>query len=559
MMTTAQIVLALCVGVSAQVLPPPPPPPPPPQGRSATPEVKGTSLIRGHVRTADGRPLRRVQVRVTGTGLPEARTVSTGLEGEYELTELAAGRFSLSFTRAGYLPVNYGQRGYGEPGAPIELAAGAAAEKIDAVMVRGGVVTGRVSDETGEPIAGVQIWPMQQQFFRGQRQLVPVAIGTGHIQTDDTGQYRVASLPPGEYVIAARIRDTWMSDEKEPQMLSYAPTYFPGTAKPAEARRVKVVAGQEATAIDVALVTLRAAKVSGTAVSSTGALFSGGSVSVTQEITGPSGGTMSIVGSARIDPDGAFVLRDLPPGDYTFRAVNGGGDGPPETAIAPVSVSGADIEGLVLGADPGAVLSGTVVTDTGEPLPATLTASTTLVPMQTTAVRTGKDDGVVGRDGAFTRKSVSGTVVVRVSPLPAGWAVKTIAIGNRDYARLPVDLRPGQQVGDVRIVVTKSFPSVSGRVSDAAGRPRAATVLLFPVDPARWIEGGSNQRIAPSTEPGSFRFDTVVPGEYFIVALETMQAWQMNDPEFLEEQKPHATKLVVGNEDASIDLKVVRR
>jgi hypothetical protein len=192
---------------------------------------KGTAVIKGHVFTAEGRPLRRAQIRATAGDSRDAVTTTTGLEGEYELRELPAGRYTAHATRSGYLPAQFGQRGYGEPGTPVEVANAATVEKIDFVLARAGVVSGRVSDETGDPAAGVDIRAMQLQFFRGRKRIVPVSTSVVHVTTDDTGQYRLTGLPPGEYFIAGRLRDTWMSDEKEPQMLSYASTYFPGTGR----------------------------------------------------------------------------------------------------------------------------------------------------------------------------------------------------------------------------------------------------------------------------------------------------------------------------------------
>ena len=66
-------------------------PPVPP--RDSRPDKKGTAIIRGRVTSADsGRPLRRVQIRVSAAELTESRTVSTNSQGRYELRDLPAGR-----------------------------------------------------------------------------------------------------------------------------------------------------------------------------------------------------------------------------------------------------------------------------------------------------------------------------------------------------------------------------------------------------------------------------------------------------------------------------------
>ncbi len=264
-------------------------------------------MIRGRVFTADGRPLRRVQVILRSSSISE-RIVGTGLEGEYEILDLPAGRFTLVARRGGYLPADYGQRRYGEPAKPIDLAAGATLEDINFTMERAGVISGRLTDETGEPVARASIYAMQSQFFRGRRQVVPV--GTGHGTSDDSGSYRLPSLPPGDYVVVAYFRETWMSDGRDKQLLSYAPSYFPGTASIAEAARVKVAAAQEAAAIDFSLVPGRAATISGTAdgvrrLAAGAARWCG----LEQEIMGPAGGTFSSAGSTQANADGTWRIR----------------------------------------------------------------------------------------------------------------------------------------------------------------------------------------------------------------------------------------------------------
>ena len=44
-----------------------------------------------------------------------------------------------------------------------------------------------------------------------------------------------------------------------------------------------------------------------------------------------------------------------------------------------------------------------------------------------------------------------------------------------------------------------------------------------------------------------------------MIAVDSMQQWQMNDPEFLTEQQKRATRVTVGDGELSrLDLKVVR-
>src|SRR6188508_10528 len=80
-----------------------------PPARDAASEKKGTGVIRGKITNTEGRPLRRVQLRLSGEAIPEGRTASTNGLGKFEIRELPAGRFNLTASRAGYLPMAFGQ------------------------------------------------------------------------------------------------------------------------------------------------------------------------------------------------------------------------------------------------------------------------------------------------------------------------------------------------------------------------------------------------------------------------------------------------------------------
>ena len=140
---------------------------------------------------------------------------------------------------------------------------------IDLRLTRGGVITGRVGDEDGEPLARALITVQRYQYVRGERQLQPA----GGDQTDDRGQYRVFGLPPGDYYVSASTSGLGALLGRGMQQLAagsaaggggggrgggrsrpsagadrtgatgYAPTYYPGVVSAPEAGKVAVGAG----------------------------------------------------------------------------------------------------------------------------------------------------------------------------------------------------------------------------------------------------------------------------------------------------------------------------
>jgi hypothetical protein len=521
------------------------------QPRDPATEKKGTASVKGRITAADsGRPLRRVQVRLTAPELTEPRSTSTNLQGAYEFAELPAGRYTVSVSRNGYLSLQYGQRRPDEPPKPLQIADGQAVEKLDFTLPRSGVISGRITDETGDAFAGVGVYAMQTQFFQGRRRLVPVGLGGGN-RSDDSGQFRLVGLSPGEYVVMATVRETWTTDGKEKVVYAYAPSYFPGTANAGDAARVKVAIGQEVGAVDITLQPMRAVTVSGMALAADGAPLSGGNISLSQEITGPSGGSFMGMGGTTVAADGSWKLREVPPGEFQLSARSATSrDKPAEMATMTLVVQGADIEGLTLSADPGGTLAGRLVTDDGSPLPVSrgslrITSQTTIPGRRPQPMLVGDNNGVVGSAGDFTLKGVSGPSMVRVMLLPPGWAIKSIDVGDKDYVDTPLEITGGREVDGARIVLSNRFPTLTGQITDEKGNPAEGTVLLFPGDASKWAEAAGISRATRPDQSGHFKLEAVRPGDYLAVALEYVRQWQVNDPEFLEDLREKATRVTL--------------
>ena len=118
------------IGFMGQGIPPRRPPPPPVDdlrpAKSAPP-----AAIRGRITSATtNQPLHRVRVTLNAS-MPNPPTAVTDTRGDYEITGLPAGSYTLTAARSGYLTLQSGQRRPAEAGRVIELKDGQTVDRID--------------------------------------------------------------------------------------------------------------------------------------------------------------------------------------------------------------------------------------------------------------------------------------------------------------------------------------------------------------------------------------------------------------------------------------------
>jgi protocatechuate 3,4-dioxygenase beta subunit len=249
---------------------------------------------------------------------------TTDQEGRFALSNLAPGEYSLDVQKTGFVPLN------GPMTRPRTFAVAAGQLlSLDLRLQRGGVISGRVLDAKGEPMTDVRMMAMRRMPVpinagAGPR-LVPAPM-QGPQQTNDLGEFRVAGLAPGEYVIAALPNgfSGFGAPGVSPQSSASAThtatvaTFYPGTADQAAAQAVTVAADAEVGNIVFSMQTAPAFRVSGIVVDETGAPIEGAMVMLMNDPR--SGPLMGPVGRGRADASGRFTIVDVPAGTYRANA-----------------------------------------------------------------------------------------------------------------------------------------------------------------------------------------------------------------------------------------------
>lgn len=550
----------------------------------------GTARISGRLTAAEsGAPVRRAQIRISGSEIRPSAT-TTDNEGRYEFRDLPAGRYTINASKSGYVSVGYGQSRPFESSKPIELRDGQVIEKADIVMPRGSVISGRIIDEFGEPVADAVVTALRSSWSNGRRRLQP----TGRTATtNDLGQYRVYGLPPGEYFVSATLRGgremmvvemalaavrTTGPGPSDPPTSGYAPTYYPGTANGGEAQKLRLAVGQEAMNTDFGLVPVRLAKVSGTVIGSDGRPLEGVLVSATPRNAMPGGIVFPGASVGRTDKNGNFTINGVAPGEYTLNArtsrivtaersgdgdrmvfamtrvvTEGGGAGEAESGSVPLSVIGDDLANVVIATSKGTSASGRVIYEGGsKPRVNTLRIFASSADADEPVMLPGGSSSVT-EEGTFEINGLAGQRLFRVSNVPAGWVLEAVRLNGTDITDSGIDMRPGQPVTGLEVVLTSMTTEVSGSVQAGNDAATDYTVVIFSEDPAKWT--APTARHIASARPnqnGQFEVKNLPAGDYYAVALEYIAQGDWFNPDILEQLRTRATRFTLDKGEAEV-------
>lgn len=540
----------------------------------------GTGVIGGVVTNDDGsKVVRFAYIVLIGTGTGTVRVSSTDADGRFAFANLPADRYTIGASKPPYIGTVAGARRPGRVGTPIALADG---QKIGTVAIRmamGAAITGVIVDELGQPAGGAMVTLQQWRMQSGERTLMPVAGGS--FGTDDRGRYRIYGLLPGEYVVSAlrmsvapqAVRALTAAEVDAaitggpvaalpaagPSTARYAPVYFPGTTRPADAMTIALAAGEERDNVDVRLEPVQTARVEGVVISADGqALPPGGSVSLVT-IGGPA---LRGAGAARIGPDGRFVVPNVPPGTYaaTFAApfqapppgAAAGAAAPGLYAQTIVDVSGADVFGVELVLRPLLSLSGRIEFR-GAAAPPALAGRRLLL-----RAAPGSAPGapapatpVTLVDGSFAARGLVPGAYLLGGPLALGatadsitWTLDSVMVDGRDVTDLPLQVTAEATPKDVVVTYTDRYQELSGRLTQASGAPVSDyTIIVFPEDKAYWIAGSRRIVVSRPGTDGRFTLSgpgptTLPPGRYRLAAVTDIDRDEQFDPSFLARLVP---------------------
>jgi protocatechuate 3,4-dioxygenase beta subunit len=483
-------------------------------GQSATGSVSGTA-------TVDGKPASGVTIVLSNRMSrvrPSKSTAVTDDEGRFRLSGVPVGNYNVEAQSAVLIPAP------AEPGSyqqEVAVVQGSAIEGIEIQLVRGAVITGKVTGADGNPVVGraLLLRSANKKPFHVSRSIV-----SG--RTDDRGVYRFYGVTPGSYLIG-------ISPSGGPSFYGGSENdavFYPNATSAAEAKPVQVAEGEEKTGIDIALGEVHGVEVSGQVIDDqTGMAMAGVAVVYGTMTTTPQGTQQmrSIQYSSLSDRTGRFYFPGVSPGHYS--AFVRGMEGGPAGYSDPVDfdVSDSKVTNLVVRVRAGATVRGMVVLNDPNDQAAAAALGTLQVYLNPIGNSTpmGGVAGQVNGDGSFQIKGAApGKARISIfsrEGLP-NYSVLRVQEGTRAVNDSTINIAADGNVEPVAIVVAYGSGSISGTVRLTNGGSLAGLKLRLV---AKWLgaqtENGMPRTAAQVDARGNFFLERLVPGSYEIAFYTT--------------------------------------
>ena len=439
-------------------------------------------------------PIARARVYVISAGT--TYSAATDSSGRWTLSNLGCATGQLQVTRPGFLSAGVAFR-------RLTLISGSPVHDLKTELVPQSVAWGKVQDDQGDPVQGAQVIVLASRVTDGRPRFQQAGLGT----TNDLGEYRVANLPRGKYVLCAHLNQ--LTVQPEPRTIA-ADTCYPGPLDGGVASAMELPAGREAK-VDFTLNEVLPVHVRGTITG----LPEGRGIGVNLVKRGANsdfGGNLP--GSVR---DGKFDFR-VPPGSYMLTA-DYFEAGKRLTARVPVDAGSSDIDNVVAHLDSGFTVTGTVraVSQSGQN-----------GPLQQFGINLRPSEPVNGTGQlkwepdhtAFAiNDMVPGNYRIDVFP-PPSWYVKSATLAGQDILNSEVPI--SQAAGPIEVLLRDDGGSIEGDVVDANGQPVATGMLL--------LRNSIRVTNATSQPSGHFKLQNLAPGDY------TIYAWdEPNDVEYADQ------------------------
>jgi hypothetical protein len=495
------------------------------QQPSATPKKVNeptTGVIEGKVVTENGQPLAGAALFVRAVNsFAGSRTTTSDVDGNFRVNGLEPALYTITGNAPAYTTVTNDLVG------PNFYRIG---DTVRLEMIRGGAITGTVTNAAGEPVIAVRVRATLIRDARGETPNI-MSFTVNEQSTDDRGIYRIYGLRPGTYIVSAG--GAGFSPSFNPYE-SDVPTFAPSSTR--DTATEVVVRSAEDSTIDIRY------------RGEPGHVISG-----TTKFSGSNGASISLVQvgnpapvATTYQPVGArgFSFSGLGDGDYDVIAQEVTSN--PTTATIPifavsepkrVSVKGADVTGIELTTRSLGSISGKILMESSKvpecqgkrpPL-----LAETIVRLERPGKEPEKNDWLYARVFASSASPDASGVFTLRNMLPGRYRFEphfyarywylqsmTTTTGTPkpqkiDAAANWTSVKSGEQVTSLIITLAQGAASIRGRLM-ADGAPTAMSIVLMPAEPDK-VDDVLRYFVSGVSADLTFSFNNLPPGKYLAV------------------------------------------
>lgn len=445
------------------------------QAQPEPPAKAKSASVSGRV-TIDGKAAPGITVTASlSVSFFDNRTVAkatTDEEGNYRLAGLAAGRFKIIAVAKALAVGPDGKSKQLEQS--MNVAEGESITKIDFALVRGGVVTGRITDAEGNPVIGERVSVVaeggaeegEMAFVEGPRN-----------KTDDRGIYRVYGLSAGNYKVSVGQNSVSGASVMGVGGGQYLKTYYPSVQDESKATLIEVNEGSEITNIDITAGKAAGGfSVSGRAVDADSGqpvanLYIAYSQVKDAELKMEG---MNFTGS-QTDVNGKFRLEGVKPGRYAVFTLAQGRENSSYSDTVQFEMAEGDVTGIEIKVRRGATINGVAVIENN--FDASVAAILRTVSLYAYVSQQGMNapsysTGKINPDGSFQFKGLApGKAKIGIMGFPTppkGLSLVRTEVEGLDQSE-GIDIARGAQIKGVRLVFAYGTGVVRGEVRIEGG------------------------------------------------------------------------------------------
>ncbi len=477
---------------------------------------------------------------LTGEGVSKAKvdiyagqpiSVFTGPDGHFEMENVPEGQWQVMARKPGYFSDQEMARGFFRPKMFRITESGG---DITVKLTPAATIIGHVMDDKGEPLESAQVEIIAAAIENGRRTFQP----RGGAQTDDSGEYNMSGLIPGDYYVRVRpqveavARALGQSYDEV-----YEGCYYPGALTQDQAAVLHVAGGQQAQA-DFTLARARGYRILGQVATQ-------GNFVQVMALRGE-----EVVASSGAGQNGRFRLSGLTPGQYSVMASHPDPNHQPLLGEELVSVSQADVANVqILMQQPQAIPVQIQVVKTKDeaanPHLRQVIESSGIGPagpqpnsgpsvpvgnIQLTPTRRAgygmnyaqaNPNGLGPNEQLAIKNAFPGTYRVAVQPFQP-YYIESMRSGSVDLLDQPLTIASGGAVAPIQITLRDDSANLTVKVMQDGQPATGGAVLVIPAahpsetDYPRLWDGG-NQLTVSGLAPGDYRvyaFDSVENLEY---------------------------------------------